>query len=134
MYRNQQRTGTIVAAFSVLAVVISALGLFGLAAFMAERRSKEIGVRKVLGASVAEIVAMLTKEFAKWILVANFIAWPLAFLYLRDWLQDFPYRVSINFGVFLYSGLAALLVATLAVGYQAFMAARANPIDAIRWE
>jgi len=134
MYRDQQRTGTIVAAFSVLAVAISALGLFGLAAFMAERRSKEIGVRKVLGASVAEIVAMLTKEFAKWILVANFIAWPLAFLYLRDWLQDFPYRVSINFGIFVYSGLAALLVATLAVSYQALMAARANPIDAIRWE
>ncbi len=134
MYQDQQRTGTIVAVFSVLAIAISALGLFGLAAFMAERRSKEIGVRKVLGASVAEIVGMLTKEFAKWILVANLIAWPLAFFYLNDWLQDFPYRVSISFGVFLYSGFGALLVATLAVGYQAFMAARANPIDAIRWE
>lgn len=112
----------------------SCLGLFGLAAFTAERRTKEIGVRKVLGASVAGLVALLTKDFLKPVLVAIVLAAPLAWWALDKWLQDFAYRVDLNGWYFVAAGAMALIVAFLTVGFQSFKAALANPIQSLRSE
>ena len=134
LYRSEQRIGTIVRYFSVLAVFISCLGLFGLAAFMAEQRTKEIGIRMVLGASFVEIVALLSKEFIKWVLAANVIAWPLAYFVMNKWLQNFAYRTEIGMGVFLASAALALGIALLTVSFQSVKAAAANPVDSLRYE
>jgi len=133
-YRNEQRARKVVSYFTVLAVFISCLGLFGLASFMAERKTKEIGIRKVLGASVSNIVLFLSKEFLKWILVANVIAWPIAYYAIYKWLQNYAYRTSIVFWVFLMAASVAFIIALLTVSYQAMKAALANPVDALRYE
>jgi putative ABC transport system permease protein len=105
-----------------------------LASFLAEQRTKEIGVRKALGATIAGIVVLLTKEFIKWILVANIIAWPIAYLVMNNWLQNFPYRIDIGFSIFILAAVLALVIALLTVGYQAIKAARANPVETLRYE
>ena len=133
-YRGEMKMRTISDYFSLLAILISCLGLFGLASFMAERRTKEIGVRKVLGASGGQIVRLLSGEFVKWIVIANLIAWPAAYLALYAWLQNYAYRIRIEWWVFLISGLLALLIAFLTVSYQAFKSARTNPGKALRYE
>ena len=134
MYEAEERFNKIFTSFSVLAVLISCLGLFGLAAYMTEKRTKEVGIRKVLGASTLRIMMLLTNEFSKWVLAANVIAWPLAYYFMNRWLQTFAYRTAIGPGIFLISGLAALSVALLTVGYQSIRAARANPVDSLRYE
>jgi putative ABC transport system permease protein len=134
LYRSERRIGTIVRYFSVLAVFISCLGLFGLAAFMAERRTKEIGIRMVLGASFIEIVALLSKEFIKWVLVSNVIAWPVAYFVMNKWLQNFAYRTEIGIGIFLASAALALSIALLTVSFQSVKAAATNPVDSLRYE
>jgi putative ABC transport system permease protein len=134
LYAADQRTNEIAGAFSVLAIFIACLGLFGLAAFVTERRTKEIGIRKVLGASVAEIVALLSKEFVKWVLVANVVAWPLAYFVMNNWLKNFAYRIDMSFWVFFASGVLALLIALLTVSSHAIKAATANPVEALRYE
>jgi len=122
--------------FSGLAVFIGCLGLLGLAAFAAERRTKEIGVRKVLGASSPRIVMLLSKEFSRWVLVANLIAWPVAYLAMRAWLKGFAYRIDINqqWFFFVLAGAAALGIALLTVGFQAVKAALADPVKALKYE
>ncbi len=117
-----------------MAIFIASLGLFGLASFTAEQRTKEIGIRKALGASVSEIILLLSKEFTKWVLVANIIAWPIAYLAMNRWLQNFAYRINIGLGTFILAALLALVIALLTVGYQAIRAARVNPVDALRYE
>jgi ABC-type antimicrobial peptide transport system permease subunit len=134
LYRSEKRIGTIVRYFAVLAIFISCLGLFGLAAFMAERRTKEIGIRRVLGASSMEIVALLSKEFTKCVLVSNAIAWPVAYFILNRWLQNFAYRTGIGAGVFLGAAGLALGVALLTVSFQSVKAAATNPADFLRYE
>jgi putative ABC transport system permease protein len=134
LYRSERRIGTIVKYFAVLAVFISCLGLFGLAAFMAERRTKEIGIRRVLGASSMEIVGLLSKEFAKCVLVSNVIAWPVAYLVMNRWLTNFAYRAEMGIGIFLASAALALGIALLTVSYQSIRAAAANPADSLRYE
>ena len=134
LYLEDQRVGQLVGMFAGLAIVVACLGLFGLAAFTAEQRTKEIGVRKVLGASVRSVVFLLSKEFAKLVLIANLIAWPVAYFVIGDWLQNFAYRVDLSWWVFVLGGLLALLIALLTVGYQAIRAALANPIEALRYE
>ncbi|MCK4645264.1 MAG: ABC transporter permease [Candidatus Aminicenantes bacterium] len=134
LYRGQAQFGKIVRYFAGLAIFISCLGLFGMASFMAQQRTKEIGIRKVLGASVSRIVLLLTKEFAKWVLVANIIAWPVGYILMRNWLQNYPYRISIGVTIFLFSAVATLGIALLTVGFQAVKAAVANPADSIRYE
>jgi len=134
LYRSERRIGTIVKYFSVLAVFISCLGLFGLATFMAERRIKEIGIRRVLGASFMEIVVLLSKEFTKWVLVSNVIAWPVAYFIMNKWLQNFAYRTGIGAGIFLASAALTLGIALLTVSYQSIKAAAANPADSLRYE
>ncbi|MGD8286489.1 MAG: FtsX-like permease family protein, partial [Desulfobacterales bacterium] len=106
----------------------------GLASFMAEQRKKEIGIRKVLGASVRQLVAMLIKEFVKCIIVANIFAWPIAYFAMNDLLEDYAYRIELDIGSFLLAGLLALVIALSTVSYQAFRSALANPVDAIRYE
>lgn len=133
-YRGEMKMQTISDYFSLLAILISCLGLFGLASFMAERRTKEIGLRKVLGASSAHIVCLLSGEFVKWIVIANLIAWPAAYLALHTWLENYAYRIKIQWWVFLLSGMLALAIAFLTVSYQAFKSARANPVKALRYE
>jgi putative ABC transport system permease protein len=134
MYRSDERMGTILKIFGGLAVFIACLGLFGLASFTAEQRTKEIGVRKVLGASAPGIVALLSKEFTKWVLAANLFAWPVAYLVMKNWLRGFAYRSSLDGWLFVAAGAGALAVALLTVSYQAVRAALSNPADAIKYE
>lgn len=134
LYAADQRTSEIAGAFSILAIFIACLGLFGLAAFVTERRTKEIGIRKVLGASVAEIFALLSKEFVKWVLIANVIGWPLAYYVMNNWLKNFAYRIDMSLWIFCASGALALIVALLTVSSHAFKAATANPVESLRYE
>jgi len=134
LYRSEQRMSKIVTCFTALAVFISCLGLFGLASFAAEQRTKEIGIRKVLGASNVGIIFMLVQEFTRWVLAANIIAWPLAYLIGRKWLQNFAYGTGIQWQIFFFSGLLALTIALLTVSLQAFKAASSAPVKSIRYE
>jgi putative ABC transport system permease protein len=108
--------------------------LFSVSLFTTERRIKEIGIRKVLGASVSEIVIMLTKDLTKWIMLANIIAWPVAYFFMNNWLQNFAYRIDIRWWVFVLSGGMALVIALMTVGWQAIKAATANPVESLRYE
>ena len=133
-YRAEERLGNIFSYFSVLAIFIACLGLFGLASYSTEQRRHEIGIRKVLGASVSGILGLISKEFTKWILVANVIAWPIAYVSLNMWLQGFSYRINITPKIFIFSTLISLMIALLTVSLQVFRAAMANPADALRYE
>jgi putative ABC transport system permease protein len=124
----------ILLAFTLLAIFIGCLGLFGLAAFVAQQKSKEIGIRKIHGASIQSIMVFLTKQFSYWVLLANIIAWPLAYYFLDGWLTNFYYRIGMPYWVFLVSGIMALLVAILTVSYRAYRAAASDPLDAIKYE
>jgi len=134
IYAPEQRMEKLLGYFAVVAVLISCLGLFGLAAFMAERRTKEIGMRKVLGASVSRLVFMLSRDFTKWVLMANVIAWPTAYFILHKMLSRFAYRIPIGVDVFLFSGFVVLLIAVITVSFQAAAAARSNPVETLRFE
>ncbi|MDE1145217.1 MAG: ABC transporter permease [Azospirillaceae bacterium] len=134
VYRSETKTGQMFAAFSGLAVVIAALGLFGLAAFTAERRTKEIGIRKVLGAGVMDIVRLLVWQFSKPVLVANLIAWPVAWYAMRHWLDGFADRIALNPLLFMAASLSALLVAWATVGVHAARVAATKPVAALRYE
>ena len=134
LYRSEQRIGTLFKYFSGLAILISCLGLLGLASFMAERRTKEIGIRKVLGASVSNIILLLSKEFTKWVIVANIIAWPVGYFAIKKWLQSYAYATNIVLWSFILSGVLALLIALATVSYQSIKAALANPVDSLRYE
>jgi len=133
-YRSEQRLGSIFSIFAALSIFIACLGLFGLSAFMAERRTKEIGVRKVLGASVPNVVALLSKDFLKLTLVASVIAFPVAWYFMNKWLEDFAYRININWTIFIIAALCTLLVALLTVSFQAIKAAITNPVKSLRTE
>jgi len=134
LYQAEQKMSEIFGYISSLAIFIACLGLFGLASFTVERRIKEIGVRKVLGASVTGLAGLLSKDFVKLVLFANVIAWPAAYFAMNQWLQDFAYRIDIGWWVFALSGSIALLIALLTVSTQAIKAALANPVEALRYE
>jgi len=134
MYQSEMKLGRLFSIFTGIAIFIACLGLFGLASFTAERRTKEIGIRKVLGASVGSIVIILSKEYVKWIALANVIAWPLAYYFMSRWLEGFAYHTSLNILAFLASGLLALIIALLTVSFQTFKAASVNPIDSLKYE
>ena len=133
-YFTEQRMGRVFGAFAGLAIFIACLGLFGLSAFAAEQRTKEMGIRKVLGASESKIFLLLSREFIRWVLLANLIAWPIAYLAMNKWLQNFAYRINIGIVAFLISGGTALSIAYLTVSYQSIRSARANPADSLRYE
>jgi ABC-type antimicrobial peptide transport system permease subunit len=134
LYQTEQNLGKIFSSFAFLAIFISCLGIFGLASFTAEKRTKEIGIRKVLGASVTHIVMLLSKDFSRWILVANLIAWPIGWYAMNKWLQNFAYRSSLNPLLFLLAGMLSIFIASLPVSYQAIKAAVADPVDSLRYE
>ncbi len=133
-FSDQQRLGKLAAFFTILAIFISCLGLFGLASFVAEQRKKEIGVRKVLGASTFNLWRMLSKEFALLVIISCFVAIPLAWYYLNNWLKQYDYRTEISFWVFIFSGLGALIITLITVSFQAIKAAMANPVESLRTE
>ncbi|MFC2157493.1 ABC transporter permease [Acidobacteriota bacterium] len=133
-YISDQRTGTIFKYFSILAIFISCLGIFGLSAFMAEQRTKEIGVRKVLGATASSIVTLVSREFMLLLAVANVIAWPVSYILMKRMLDGYAYRTSITIWIFLLAGFLAVLIALLTVSYQAIRASRTDPIQALRYE
>jgi len=134
MYRQEERLGAFIKALSVLAVFIACLGLFGLASYMAERRTKEIGVRKILGASPSSIVLLLSKEFARWVAAANLFAWPAAYFLMDKWLRQFAYRQEIAGWLFVAAGAGALAIALATVSFQAIRAAHAAPTRALKYE
>ncbi|MEN6312544.1 MAG: FtsX-like permease family protein, partial [Acidobacteriota bacterium] len=134
LYRSEERTGAILRDFSILAVLVACLGLFGLASFMAEQRTREIGIRKVLGASTARIVCLFSREFAQWVVAANAIAWPLAYYFVRQWLRGYAYRIALGPGPFLFAAALALLVALATVSYHLVRAARQDPAQTLKYE
>jgi len=134
MYQSEMKLSRLSSIFSIIAVYIACLGLFGLASFTVVQRTKEIGVRKILGASIGGIVFILTKEYVKWVVLANVLAWPLAYYFMRRWLEGFAYHTSLNIMAFFASGLLALLIALLTVSFQTIKAATANPVDSLRYE
>ncbi len=134
LYASEVRLQTIFGFLSTLAIVIACLGVFGLAAFMAERRTKEIGIRKVLGATAASIVVLLSKDLVRLVAVAFVVASPLVYLAMRRWLEGFAYRIEISPRIFLIVGLAALVIALLTVSYQSIKASLANPVESLRYE
>jgi putative ABC transport system permease protein len=133
-YPDEERVRSLYFYFGFLALFVAGLGLFGLASFIIERRTKEIGIRKVLGAGINKIVFSLSGEFIKWVLLANILAWPVAYFIMNNWLQNFAYRIHIQWWMFIISGFVALIIAVLTVSYQAVKSARANPVDSIRYE
>ena len=134
MYRSEQRFGKLALIFSVLAIFIACLGLFGLATFIAEQRTKEIGIRKVLGASIQGIVQMLSTDFMILVAIAFVFAAPFAWWIMHTWLQDFAYRINIDWWVFAVAGLTALFIALITVSFQAIKAALTNPVKSLRTE
>ncbi|SEL49977.1 putative ABC transport system permease protein [Aquimarina amphilecti] len=134
MYRQEKRIGTIALIFTVLAVIIAALGLFGLATYIAEQRTKEIGIRKVLGASTTIIVKILSKDFIKLIVFAFLIATPIAWWFMSSWLRDFAFRIQLNWWVFALTGIITLLIAVLTLSFQTIKAAITNPINSLKTE
>ncbi len=134
LYAAETRTMRVLGVFSTLAIAISCLGLFGLVSFMTERRRKEIGIRKVLGARVGEIVVLLGRDFLRWVLLANLFAWPAAFFVTERWLRKFAYRIEVGIGPFLLSTGAVLVIAAATLSYETVAAALANPADSIRHE
>jgi putative ABC transport system permease protein len=134
LYASEEQTGKLSYTFSILAVFIACLGLFGLASFNAEKRTKEIGVRKVLGASVTNIVVMLFKDTARLIAIANLIALPVIYFVMQDWLQNFAYRINIEWTVFAFTVVITFAVALLTVSFQALKAALTNPAEALHYE
>lgn len=133
-YKAEQKMGRLSMTFSVLAILIACLGLFGLVTFAAEQRRKEIGIRKVLGASVANVTTMLSKDFLKLVLIATIISFPIAWWAMNKWLQNFAYRIHISWTIFLVAGVVAVLIALITVSYQAIKAAVANPVNSLKSE
>ncbi|MCJ7581340.1 MAG: ABC transporter permease [Candidatus Aminicenantes bacterium] len=133
-YQSEDKIGKMFFAFTLIGILIACLGLFGLASFTAEKKTKEIGVRKVLGATVAEIVVLLSKEIFRWVLLANLIAWPVVYLVMNIWLKNFAYRVNVSVGILTASALIALAIALVTTSYQSIKAACANPVDALKYE
>lgn len=133
-YSAEQKTGTILNIFSVLIILVASLGLFGLATYTAEQRTKEIGIRKVLGASVSQVTQMLSRDFVKLVLIASLIAFPAAWWAMNKWLQSFAYRINISWWMFVVAGVTALLIALITVSFQAVKAAMANPVKSLRTE
>ena len=133
-YEAEERLSGIFSSFTVFAILIACLGLFGMASYMAEQRTKEIGIRKVLGASVPGVVGLLARDFVKLVLIANLVAWPIAYLVMNRWMQNFAYRAGIAPWIFILTGLAAMAIALLTVSYQSIRAALSDPVRAIKYE
>jgi putative ABC transport system permease protein len=134
LYKSDEQFQNIINSFSVVAIIIACLGLLGLISQNTESRTKEIGVRKILGATVNSIVFILTRDLLKWVVLANVVAWPVAYFFMNKWLEDFAYRIEINWWMFVLSGVIALVIAIATISFQAIKAATANPIEVLKYE
>jgi len=134
LYREEIRFGKIFSFFSGLSIFVACLGLIGLASFMTTQRTKEIGVRKVLGSSVFGIIILLTKDFSKNVLYANIFSWIIAYYIMEKWLQNFAYRTKLDWWIFIISGLTALIIAIFTVSFLTIKAANSNPVNALKYE
>ncbi len=134
LYKTESSFSILIGSFTFLAIFIACLGLFGLASYMTEQRTKEIGIRKVLGASISGILYIISKQFIILIVLANLIAWPLAYYFMNDWLKDFAYRIDIGISTFIIAGSLTLLIAISTISYQAIKAAAVNPAKSLRYE
>jgi putative ABC transport system permease protein len=134
LYQGEEQTGAIIRTFSIMAILIACLGLFGLAAFSAEKRTKEIGIRKVLGATSSSIMFHLSTEFTKWVLLANLLAWPISYYVMYRWLQGFVYRTNISLWSFVLGAVISFTVALITVSYQALKSAVSDPVSSLRYE
>lgn len=133
-YTREVRMGKIIITFSLLAIVIACLGLFGLSSFMVDQKKKEIGIRKVLGATLSQLISFLSKKFVRWVTLANIISWPIVFYLIDRWLQNFPYHVTIKVWYFLAAAIVSVFIALLTVLYQTIRAAQANPAETLKYE
>ena len=134
LYRSEERTSKLFGLFTILAIGVASFGLFGMIAFITQQRTKEIGIRKVLGAKVISILSLFMKEVTIWMLVSNIIAWPCAYFVMNRWLQNFAYRIHIEIWMFLLSMASVFFVVLFTVSYQTIKAARANPVEALHYE
>ena len=134
MYRAEERMGKLAFYFSILAIFIGCMGLFGISSYAAEQRTKEIGIRKVLGATVPNILRLLSREVLVLIAVSFVIAWPIAYYTLNRWLQNFAYRIDLDISIFIFAGLIALAIAMLTISFQSIRAALANPVKSLKYE
>ncbi|SHF93362.1 FtsX-like permease family protein [Mariniphaga anaerophila] len=134
LYKSEARFSQIILIFSCIAILIACLGIFGLASFLSEARTKEIGIRKVNGAKVSEILAMLNKDFVKWVVIAFVIATLIAYYAMNKWLENFAYKTSLSWWIFALAGVLALGIALLTVSWQSWRAATRNPVEALRYE
>ncbi|MBC8485038.1 MAG: FtsX-like permease family protein, partial [Bacteroidetes bacterium] len=133
-YTDESRLIRIIGYFSILAILISCLGLFALAAYMTEQRTKEIGIRKVLGASVSGVISLVSKEFLKWVVIANIIAFPLAWLAMDNWLNGYVYHTKLSPEIFIYAFILSVAIALITVSYQSIKSAIRNPVNSIKYE
>ena len=134
LYKAEMHTGRLILVFTIVSIFIVVLGLFGLSSFSIIKRTKEIGMRKVLGATVTSLVSLLSKDFVKLVLIANLLAWPIAYYAMNKWLQNFAYRIEMSWWIFLLAGVLALFIALLTVSYRAIKVVTANPIESLRYE
>jgi putative ABC transport system permease protein len=133
-YQTERQINRIITSFTILAILISCLGLFGLSLFMSEQRTKEIGIRKTLGATVSNIVRLMSKDFLLLVAVSNLIAWPASYFVMNKWLQNFVYRIDVGLWIFALAAGLALFIALLTISFQTIRAALANPVDSLRYE
>jgi len=134
LYLEEKKAGQVILYLAVLAILIACMGILGLSSYTTKQRTKEVGIRRVVGASITNITLHLTKDFLKLVLLANILAWPVGYFVMQEWLKNFPYRTGISWLVFVLTGLGVLLIAFAMVVYQAVSAARANPIESLRYE
>jgi putative ABC transport system permease protein len=133
-YISEKQTGTLFKYFTFLAIFISCMGLYSLVSYLAEQKTKEIGIRKVFGASVQQIIYLLTKEFVKLVMISSLIAFPIAYYVMSKWLQNYAYHTNINIRIFIISGVISVIIAFFTVFYRSFRAASANPTDSLKYE
>jgi putative ABC transport system permease protein len=134
LYRQEKNLGMLMGVFSGLAVLVACLGLLGLATFMTQQRTKEIGIRKVLGASISDVIRLLSREFLILVVLANIIAWPIGYYIMDRWLENFAYKTGLAWYIFMFTGGLALIIAMAAVSFQATRAAYTDPVNALREE
>jgi putative ABC transport system permease protein len=134
MYRNEERLSKIIGAFCLIAVMLSCLGLLAYVALSVSQRTKEIGIRKVNGARISEVMSLLNKDFVKWVAIAFVIAVPIAYYAMNKWLENFAYKTELSWWIFALAGLLALGIALLTVSFQSWRAATRNPVEALRYE
>ena len=134
LLKQQENFGTIFLFLTILAIIISVMGLYGLSSYTAEQRTKEIGIRKVLGSSVRQIMNMLTKDFLKLVLIANIFSWPITYIIAKNWLNNFSYQIDMPILPFVFATLLSMIIALITVSSQAYLAANSDPVDALKYE